>query len=202
MRLRVRPVQVLETPSENAPPPSSDRELLRAIQSMLDSFQTLQEWVHGKRRRWQQTVLTCFARNCEHMRQCEVPGELAGAVEFCHERYALMDAQATPEEFRKDWLADNGDEAVDLSDARRCCHNRLRGLTPESPPPPRVTIECHVTLSQMAGIVSKSKKTLERLKQAGKLPTPTVKGGKGKANEWPWSQVRPVLEKEYARELP
>ena len=60
----------------------------------------------------------------------------------------------------------------------------------------------HVTLRQMAAIVSKSKSTIEKLKNDGKLPTPDVKGKRGQANEWLWSNVRPILEKEYNRKLP
>lgn len=63
-------------------------------------------------------------------------------------------------------------------------------------------VECHVTLNQMAAIVSKSKRTLERLRQNGKLPNPSVKGGQGKADEWQWQRVKEVLEHEYGRQLP
>jgi len=63
-------------------------------------------------------------------------------------------------------------------------------------------IECHVTLQQMAAIVSKSKRTLERLRDNEKLPAPAVKGGEGKADEWIWSEVRPILKREYSRTLP
>jgi hypothetical protein len=62
--------------------------------------------------------------------------------------------------------------------------------------------ERHVTLRQMAAIVNKSKRTAERLRDAGRLPTPAVKGGDGRADEWQWSQVRPILESEYGRQLP
>ena len=60
----------------------------------------------------------------------------------------------------------------------------------------------HVTLLQMAAIVNKSKHTLERLCRSGKLPAPDIEGGAGKANEWRWSVVKPVLEKTYRRMLP
>ena len=63
-------------------------------------------------------------------------------------------------------------------------------------------IECHVTLSQMAAIVNKSKRTLERLRDNGRLSAPAVKGPKGTAHEWRWSDVRPILEDEYRRKLP
>ncbi len=60
--------------------------------------------------------------------------------------------------------------------------------------------ECHVTLQQMASIVNKSKRHLERVKT--KLPPPTVKGGSGKADEWAWSDVRPILNEIFGRQLP
>ena len=66
----------------------------------------------------------------------------------------------------------------------------------------RIATECHVTLRQMAAIVNKSKRTLERLYQNGKLPAPAVEGGKGKAYEWRWSDIKPILETQYDRQLP
>lgn len=57
-----------------------------------------------------------------------------------------------------------------------------------------------VTLYQMAAIVSRSKSTLERFKK--NLPPPKVKGGNGRPDEWDWTEVRPVLEERYRRELP
>lgn len=74
----------------------------------------------------------------------------------------------------------------------------LRGITVSVP---KVAV-CHVTLKQMASIVNKSKRTLERLRDNGNLPAPAVKGGKGKADEWLWSVVRPILNREYGRQLP
>ena len=65
-----------------------------------------------------------------------------------------------------------------------------------------VTVECYVTLLQMAGIVNKSKRTLERLRDNKKLPAPAVKGGAGRASEWQWSVVRPILERQYKRSMP
>lgn len=59
-----------------------------------------------------------------------------------------------------------------------------------------------VTLDQMAGAVSRSKKTLERLKSKGKLPQPDVDGGGGKPDEWIWANVKPILELHYNRKLP
>ena len=59
-----------------------------------------------------------------------------------------------------------------------------------------------VTLDKMAAAVSRSKKTLERLKADGKLPIPDVEGGGGKPDEWIWSNVKPILEQHYNRKLP
>lgn len=63
-------------------------------------------------------------------------------------------------------------------------------------------VPCMVTLTQMAAIVSKSKKTLERFYAEGGLPAPIVEGGNGVANEWRWSEVRAPLSAKYGRELP
>lgn len=60
----------------------------------------------------------------------------------------------------------------------------------------------YVTLKQMAAIVKKRKRTIERLKEDGKLPTPEVKGRPGQAAEWSWAKIRPILELQYDRKLP
>jgi hypothetical protein len=65
--------------------------------------------------------------------------------------------------------------------------------------PQQSPVDCYVTLLQMAAIVQRDKKTLRRL---GTLPAPAIKGGKGKSDEWKWDDVRPILEKEYRKELP
>jgi hypothetical protein len=59
-----------------------------------------------------------------------------------------------------------------------------------------------VTLDQMASAVSRSKKTLERLKKDGTLPLPDVEGGGGKRDEWHWVKVKPILEERFGRKLP
>jgi hypothetical protein len=68
----------------------------------------------------------------------------------------------------------------------------------------REPAEQYVTLDQMAAIVGKSKKTLEReLNKANSdMPGPDNEGGGGKAHEWRWSRIRPWLEKKYNRQLP
>ena len=63
-------------------------------------------------------------------------------------------------------------------------------------------LEQFVTLQQMAAIVGKSKRTLQRLYESGDLPAADIPGGKGMANEWRWSVVRPILEEKYNRKLP
>jgi hypothetical protein len=66
------------------------------------------------------------------------------------------------------------------------------------------TLHQYVTLDQMAAMVGRSKKTLERegKKKTSKMPRPDVQGGGGKPHEWKWSQVRPWLMKRYGRALP
>lgn len=70
--------------------------------------------------------------------------------------------------------------------------------------PPTPPADQYVTLDQMASLVNRSKRTLERLKKRRNdpLPSPAVEGGGGKPDEWLWSQVRPWLEREYSRHLP
>lgn len=58
--------------------------------------------------------------------------------------------------------------------------------------------EDYVTLDQMAAIVHRSKRTLEKKK----LPEPDIEGGGGKPHEWLWSRIRPWLQTEFGRELP
>lgn len=60
----------------------------------------------------------------------------------------------------------------------------------------------YVTLDQMAAISGKSKRSLERWITHGKLPSPDVEGGGGKANEWLWSEVREILERETKKPMP
>jgi hypothetical protein len=62
----------------------------------------------------------------------------------------------------------------------------------------------YVTLDQIAAAVSRSKRTLEKLKTRSNnpLPSPEVEGGGGKPDEWDWSKIRPWLEAEYSRKLP
>lgn len=57
-----------------------------------------------------------------------------------------------------------------------------------------------VTLNQMAGMVQRSKRTLEQYRS--KLPKPIVAGRKGQPTEWSWGEVRPKLETYFNRELP
>jgi hypothetical protein len=76
----------------------------------------------------------------------------------------------------------------------------------EPPPPeePDSVTERYVTLDHMAAMVSRSKRTLEKLKTRRKnpLPGPDVEGGGGKPHEWKWRSIRPWLEQEFGRKLP
>lgn len=61
----------------------------------------------------------------------------------------------------------------------------------------------YVTLQQMASIVQRNKKTLERMKDKTELPPPDIKAPvNGAPDEWLWSTVRPILEKKFCRDLP
>jgi hypothetical protein len=62
----------------------------------------------------------------------------------------------------------------------------------------------YVTLDQIAAIVAKSKRTLEKWKsrKINPLPGPDIEGGGGKADEWNWARIRPWLEENTKRKLP
>ncbi len=62
------------------------------------------------------------------------------------------------------------------------------------------TVPQLVKLDQMASIVNRNKKTLERFK--AKMPPPDIDGGGGKPDEWNWATVRPLLQEQYNRVLP
>lgn len=60
-----------------------------------------------------------------------------------------------------------------------------------------------VSLLQMAAVVGgSSKRTLRRMYDDAKLPDPDVPGQRGKAHQWRWSTVRPILEQLFNRPLP
>lgn len=78
-----------------------------------------------------------------------------------------------------------------------------RSLAPTAPPEPPAPsgIEAPldeypdlVTLDQAAALVHKSKRTLERCKTKGKLPSPAVEGGGGRADLYAWETMGPWLE--------
>ena len=59
-----------------------------------------------------------------------------------------------------------------------------------------------VTLSQVAPLAGRGKRTLERYLRDGKLPEPDVPGGNGAPHRWYWRTIRPALEKMGRRILP
>jgi hypothetical protein len=59
-----------------------------------------------------------------------------------------------------------------------------------------------VDLGQMAAVVRKSKRTLERCKTDGTLPAPAVEGGGWRADSFHWPTVRPRLEARFGLKLP
>ena len=59
-----------------------------------------------------------------------------------------------------------------------------------------------VTLSQVAPLTGRKKRTLERYLRDGKLPEPDFPGGEGKSHKWHWSTLRPALSKLCNRVLP
>lgn len=59
-----------------------------------------------------------------------------------------------------------------------------------------------VTLTQVAGLIAKSKRTVESWWLDGRIPKPDEIGGDGIANRWRWSRIRPALEGIMGRDLP
>jgi hypothetical protein len=83
-----------------------------------------------------------------------------------------------------------------------------KGGLPETPAseavPTLPTTPQYVTLDKAAAIVSRSKRTLEKLvnRKENPLPDPAIRGTGGKPSEWIWSELRPWLEQEYGKHLP
>lgn len=61
--------------------------------------------------------------------------------------------------------------------------------------------DCLVTTLQIADLVNRSKKTIERLAKSGKIPAPRIRPGKarGKANQYSWCEVREPLQQALGR---
>jgi hypothetical protein len=97
-----------------------------------------------------------------------------------------------------------------LSDLRMavCEWAKRRRLASPEPPAGAAGVmtlpDQYVTLDQVAALVNRSKKTLERLlaDEKSKMPKPDVEGGGGKPHEWLWSKLRPWLEEKFNRKLP
>ncbi len=68
-----------------------------------------------------------------------------------------------------------------------------RAEPPETSDGSSATVDELVTLNQVAPLTGKSKRTLERYVQQGRLPGPDIRGGDGKANKWYWRTLRPAL---------
>lgn len=64
---------------------------------------------------------------------------------------------------------------------------------------PRQGHEDHVTLSQAAAIVGRSKEALRHYRD---LPAPVVVGGGGQRSLYSWAEMRPWLERTFNRRLP
>src|SRR5262249_5891982 len=109
----------------------------------------------------------------------------------------LYRAQLDPQMTEEALLADLGPDA-----ARLIAGNRAKGragdqavvLRPDAPasgldaPAERPDM---VTLNQAAAAVNRHKRTLQRYKQKGLLPPPTVPGGGGMPDLWEWGTMRP-----------
>jgi hypothetical protein len=69
---------------------------------------------------------------------------------------------------------------------------QLAGVSPVS--------EQLVSLDQIAAIVHRSKRSLERYQS--QMPVPRVRGRRGQPHLWSWSEVRPWLEQVFNFQLP
>lgn len=88
------------------------------------------------------------------------------------------------------------DLLAELQSLRLLVEGLYAGPTPAGAEPP----EQLVTLDQAAAMVGRSKRSLERYRR--RLPAPKVRGVRGQASLWEWSEVRPVLESLFGRRLP
>jgi hypothetical protein len=59
----------------------------------------------------------------------------------------------------------------------------------------------YVNLAQVAAMVKKSKRTLERYKSEGTLPAPVVEGGGGRPDLYDWAIMRPWLAETFGWNL-
>ena len=98
---------------------------------------------------------------------------------------------------------------LSLYERRAVACDFLSNLIEDAQPTPAIAdaedrIPQYVTLDQAAGIVKRSKRTLEKklTRRNNPLPPPDIEGGGGKANEWDWAKLRPFLEQEYGKKLP
>jgi hypothetical protein len=57
-----------------------------------------------------------------------------------------------------------------------------------------------VTLDQMAALVRRCKRSLERYRK--QLPAPRFRGRRGQPHLWDWTEVRPWLEETFGLRLP
>jgi hypothetical protein len=75
--------------------------------------------------------------------------------------------------------------------------------TVENPPEVKVLPQ-YVTIGQIAAVIQRSPRTVEKWKARPKnpLPPPDIEGGGGKADEWLWQRLRPWLEGESGKQLP
>jgi hypothetical protein len=93
------------------------------------------------------------------------------------------------------------------SEARRFNDKLIESSFSEEKPKPADIdngLPQYVTLDQMAAMVNRVKKTLEREMNShdSDMPEPDVEGGGGKPHEWRWDRIGPWLETKFARPLP
>lgn len=120
---------------------------------------------------------------------------------FPKEKWNGMQAQRPGADHQRWHVGDiiTDEQLAHLENAERLLRLRFPSRSVMSQEMPGEEIQ-YVTLDQIAAIVPRTKRTLEKYVDA--MPARRVKGGGGKPNEWVWSEVRPWLEQTFSRPLP
>jgi predicted DNA-binding transcriptional regulator AlpA len=92
--------------------------------------------------------------------------------------------------------------AAELARVRDWIEKSLVSARQHPTPRPEQLWDELVTLDQVAPLTGLSKRTLERYVRQGKLPTPDIPGGGGKANKWFWANLRSHIASLTHRALP
>jgi hypothetical protein len=116
------------------------------------------------------------------------------------------DRDAPPwEQYRIHWEQIGLASVVEYVDDRDLDHLPMLvndiGLAPPETTAPEGEMPELVTLEQAAVLVNRTSSGLRHYGNRG-MPRPSIKGKKGKPNEYLWSEMRPWLEDTFARKIP